>query len=149
LADFRFEDNSMDYIVDEWTFIDVSSLGGGSSIPKTQLVFTLSSTDNGQFGMNTPAYFCLDDITIDIQGSNEEIDDKPISLFPNPSSEFINLSAELPINHISIYDLNGLIVFSLKGDDIKEINVSELASGTYFLKSKTDEKNQITRFIKL
>lgn len=149
LADFRFEDNSMDYIVDEWTFIDVSSLGGGTSIPKTKLIFTLSSTDNGQFGMNTPAYFCLDDITIDLEGSNEEIDTNPISLFPNPCNEFLNLAAELPINYISIYDLNGLMVHSLEGDDIKEINISELAAGTYFLKSKTDEKNQITRFIKL
>ena len=27
LADFRFEDNSLDYIVDEWTWLDLSGLG--------------------------------------------------------------------------------------------------------------------------
>ena len=27
-----------------------------------KLHFSLSSTDNGDWGMNTPAYFCMDDI---------------------------------------------------------------------------------------
>jgi hypothetical protein len=47
------------YIVDTWQTVDLSSLG----TVKT-LEFTLSSSDNGQFGMNTPAYFALDDLTV-------------------------------------------------------------------------------------
>jgi len=56
LADYRFDDNSRDYIVDDWTWVDLSSLG-----EVDKLTFTLSSSDNGQWGMNTPAYFALDD----------------------------------------------------------------------------------------
>lgn len=55
LADFRFEDNSLDYILDAWTFVDLSSLGEVAA-----LEFAMSSSDTGDFGMNTPAYFCLD-----------------------------------------------------------------------------------------
>jgi len=55
LADYRFADNSQDYIVDEWKRVNLSSLGAIDS-----LKFALSSTDNGQFGMNTPAYFAMD-----------------------------------------------------------------------------------------
>lgn len=55
LADFRFADNSFDYIVDEWTYIDFSSLGSAD-----ELRFSMSSSDNGAFGMNTPSYFALD-----------------------------------------------------------------------------------------
>ena len=55
LADYRFADNNLDYIVDTWTFVDLSSLGAVAT-----LEFALSSSDTGDFGMNTPAYFCLD-----------------------------------------------------------------------------------------
>jgi hypothetical protein len=58
LADYRFADNSQDYIVHDWAFIDLSALGGSVS----KLTFSLSSSDSGSFGMNTPAYFALDNI---------------------------------------------------------------------------------------
>lgn len=59
LADYRFTNNSLDYIVNEWTFVDLSALG---SID--ELRFSLSSSDTGTFGMNTPAYVALDNIGI-------------------------------------------------------------------------------------
>jgi hypothetical protein len=42
-------------IVDTWTWVDLSALGMVKS-----LEFALSSSDNSPFGMNTPAYFCMD-----------------------------------------------------------------------------------------
>ena len=61
LADYRFDDNSKDYIVNKWTTVDLSSLG---KINKMTLRF--KSTDNGAWGMNTPAYICLDNIKYEI-----------------------------------------------------------------------------------
>lgn len=55
LADYRFADNTQDYIVSQWSFVDLSGLGA-----VTRLEFSLSSSDNGMFGMNTPAYFAMD-----------------------------------------------------------------------------------------
>jgi hypothetical protein len=55
LADFRFEDNVLDYIVGTWQFVDLTSLGKVKS-----LEFSLSSSDVGDWGMNTPAYFAMD-----------------------------------------------------------------------------------------
>ncbi|MFQ6036470.1 MAG: DUF4465 domain-containing protein, partial [Sedimentisphaerales bacterium] len=57
LADFRFEDNSHDYIVDTWQFVNLTALGTVKS-----LQFSLSSSDVGPWGMNTPAYFAIDTI---------------------------------------------------------------------------------------
>jgi len=57
LADYRFSDNSLDYIVDTWEFVDLSLLGMVNT-----LEFALSSSDVGQWGMNTPAYFAVDTI---------------------------------------------------------------------------------------
>jgi len=58
LADYRFADNSLDYIVDEWTWLDLSSLG-----TVTTLRYSLASTDVGSFGINTPTYFAFDELT--------------------------------------------------------------------------------------
>ena len=57
LADYRFADNTQDYLVDQWARVNLSSLGAVDS-----LKFALSSSDLGQFGMNTPAYFAMDRI---------------------------------------------------------------------------------------
>ncbi len=57
LADFRFANSQDDYIVDGWTIVDLQSLGSVAG-----LRFSLSSSDVGDFGMNTPAYFALDNV---------------------------------------------------------------------------------------
>ena len=58
LADFRFADNSQDYIFNTWQFVDLTSLGEVKT-----LEFTLTSSDTQpDVGMNTPAYFCIDTI---------------------------------------------------------------------------------------
>ena len=41
--------------INEWTYVDLSVLGEVDAIK-----FALTSSDNGDFGMNTPAYFALD-----------------------------------------------------------------------------------------
>lgn len=58
LADYRFSDNDQDYIVDTWTAVDISELSA------TRLGFRFSGSDVGQFGLNTPAYFAVDNIVV-------------------------------------------------------------------------------------
>ncbi len=58
LADYRFVDNSNDYLVNTWSFVDLSSLG-----TVDELSFSLSSSDNHpSFGMNTPDYVAIDNL---------------------------------------------------------------------------------------
>lgn len=57
LADFRGP-SAEDYILAEWTWVDLSGLGA-----VVGLQFELSSSDTGDYGMNTPAYFALDNLT--------------------------------------------------------------------------------------
>ena len=58
LADYRSADNSQDYIIKDWTTVGLSGLGTVDA-----LQFALSSSDNGNFGMNTPAYFAMDQLS--------------------------------------------------------------------------------------
>ena len=55
LADYRFENNDEDYVLNTWEWFDLSTLGAVQTIS-----FELSSTKNNTYGMVTPAYFCLE-----------------------------------------------------------------------------------------
>ena len=57
LADLRSDNADEHYILDTWQWIDLSSFG-----KVTALKFELSSSDTGNWGMNTPGYFCIDDL---------------------------------------------------------------------------------------
>jgi len=57
LADFRFAENSQDYILDSWAFVDLSGLG-----TLDKLTFGMTSSDTGDWGMNTPATFAMDNV---------------------------------------------------------------------------------------
>jgi hypothetical protein len=59
LADFRSDSSLEDYILNTWQWVDLSSLGKVDS-----LLFGLASSDMGDWGMNTPGYFCLDHLHV-------------------------------------------------------------------------------------
>ena len=59
LADYTFVDDSLDYVVDGWDYVDLTPLGAVRS-----LTFELSGSDSGEFGLNTPAYFAIDNLLV-------------------------------------------------------------------------------------
>ena len=63
LADYRQVNGTPDYIISQWTPLNLSSLAGA-----TCLYFNLTSSDSGENGMNTPAYFAVNDIHYAIDG---------------------------------------------------------------------------------
>ena len=57
LADFQAETNAGDYIINEWTWVDLTPLGAVGEVRAV-----LTSSDMGEWGMNTPGYFAVDQI---------------------------------------------------------------------------------------
>lgn len=55
LADFR---DGKTYICTTWTEVNLESLDRVNKV-----TVTFESTDNGQYGMNTPAFVCMDNLT--------------------------------------------------------------------------------------
>ena len=63
LADYRFNDPLDDTILDTWHELDLTPLAG---LGVKRLAFRLSSSDNSIFGMNTPAYVAVDNLTLEV-----------------------------------------------------------------------------------
>ncbi len=129
LADYRFEDNTLDYIIDEWTYVDLTSLG-----ELDNLLFSLSSTDNGVYGMNTPAYFCVDKLeSTDGTSSVAIFDENPIKTYPNPATDVITVEGFTEAFQYEIIDQMGRKV--LQGQEIgsSEIKLNALNTGLYYV----------------
>ena len=58
LADYTFADNSQDFIVGDWVPTDLTALGDARSVG-----LTFASSDIGAFGINTPTFLALDNLT--------------------------------------------------------------------------------------
>ncbi len=108
LADYRFADNSRDFILREWRYVDLTKLGEVDS-----LSITLTSSDVGVFGMNTPAYVCIDQVSTDnlLSASSLDASGKPLEVNPNPAHERIYLELRQPGN-VSVTNLQGITLWS-------------------------------------
>lgn len=80
LADYRDNNNANDYIVHDWRWLNLQPLGNVDSIQ-----FFLSSSDAGQFGMNTPAYFAIDNFT-----TADELYAVPVAADDAVSTNYLN-----------------------------------------------------------
>lgn len=56
LADYRSENTAEHYAVNTWEWLDLSSLGA-----VTELKFAIEGSQNNNYGLLTPSYFCMDD----------------------------------------------------------------------------------------
>lgn len=78
LADFTFGDNGLDYILDNWLEVDLSSL---SAADRLEVSFT--STDTAPWGLNTPTYVAIDNVVL--------------NAVPEPSTLVLTLVAPLAL----------------------------------------------------
>ena len=130
LADYRAADANKDYILSDWKYVDLSNLGEVDS-----LVLQLRSSDNGAFGMNTPAYLCIDQVSTDnllsasfLQGSTSKV-----RVHPNPVSEslYVDMTDK---GSVSIVNLQGITVWSRDlPPGQMEIPISSWPNGLYLL----------------
>ena len=135
LADYSFSDNSQDYIFEGWHELDLNGLGLCDS-----LLFTLSSSDNGDFGMNTPAYFCIDNIlTMPDPIGLDEVLDISLNVYPNPVSTQLFVEVDSDV-WMECFNTQGQIVYSdwLRSGQ-NQVDVSEWAKGMYIYRMRRDE----------
>lgn len=128
LADYRFADPNDDYIVDEWVNVDLSSFDQ----PVARLDFRFESSDMGQWGINTPTYFALDDLSFTAVANTAELNIN-VDVYPNPVVNELFVRADNVNGELLIYDMSGKQLISEDFESSKKINVSSLESGKYLV----------------
>ncbi len=127
LADFRNSDNTKDYILDTWQWVDLTSLGAVDS-----LTFTLNSSDAGKWGINTPAFFAMDNFN-GISTSIAKFTRAEAQVYPNPAHHQISIQSENGvIDLVQIFDMKGalqLTAYQVTNQTV--IRIEDLETGVY------------------
>ncbi|HNZ42522.1 MAG TPA: DUF4465 domain-containing protein [Bacteroidales bacterium] len=145
LADFRFPSPAQDYIVKDWQWVDLTSLGMVDS-----LEFKLFSTDTaGGFGINNPTYFCMDNLITNhnsFAGVSENIPEN-ITVYPNPAEDWIVVNPGDTNSRIRIFDMKGnWIIPQSSGNSL--VNLSGWAPGIYIVEVSNNNSVFYSKFIK-
>ncbi|KFF17596.1 T9SS type A sorting domain-containing protein [Chryseobacterium sp. JM1] len=92
-----------------------------------------------------PVYLATDDIRR-ADGKNTAAD---IQIYPNPVTEYFSVKAkgDGKIQTVKIYDASGKLIRNITNTTDK-INVSDISSGIYFIRIKTDKGEHLGKIIK-
>lgn len=148
LADYRFENSADDYILKDFAVIyDAKDF----SIDFHKMVFNLESSDNGMWGMNTPAFFCLY-IGIRIMGNiSVPKEDADILIFPNPVQNKLYISTKTNIQTVTLFGIDGKQIAEANNiitSKNTSVNTHNLTPGIYFVRVQTDKGIATKKFIK-
>ena len=161
LADYRFTNNVQDYILKTWTWIDLRKLGSTDSTGFTDsLAFYLSSSDTGAFGMNTPAFFCIDNLTTNASThpsvTQNYFSDNELNLYPNPAKDFFEIAyqSETPsFVSLKMIDVTGRELLlqnfkSFNGLNKFKVDTQDLPAGIYYVTLNIEGKIFSKKLIK-
>lgn len=146
LADYRFSNNAQDYLVTGWQFVDLTSLGNCDS-----LLFTLRSSDNGAWGMNTPAFFCADNfITMDSPALAAAVNTLPVRVYPTLVHETIYIETGNYNNvQTEIFDMNGKRILTRQLPAGRQtLDVNGFTPGLYTICITTGNEQKFYKIIK-
>ncbi len=129
LADFTSSDPNNHYILEDWKEVDLSTFKN-----IYYLTFRYSSSDVGDYGINTPKFFALDNLVYK-ESTSETVKEEiaQFNLFPNPAINKLTINGEKGI--YAIYNLNGEEELRFENKGFTQLNVSMLQSGLYFVKN--------------
>jgi hypothetical protein len=142
LADYRFANDQEDYLVSDWQWVDLSSLGACDSIQ-----YFMDSSDKGAFGVNTPTYICIDNFTtrLDPTSSRNLNLLSNVEVYPNPAVNFVHFDWESEEN--AVYDLIGsngkVLQRGLVQGGFNTIDLQGVYESVFYMRILSGETNQI------
>ena len=72
-----------------------------------------------------------------------------LSMYPNPATNFLNISAQNTINSVEIFNILGQKVISMSVEDTSaSINISNLNTGIYLIKYVINNRTSTKKFVK-
>lgn len=149
LADYRFANNSQDYVLKTWEWFNTANLGSVDSI-----TFFMYSSDNSSFGMNTPAFFALDNFSTtlpNLVGITNAAGNPQVEVYPNPCYNTLVIAKLKNAQTLNacLKDVAGKELLSLElNEDSNLIDLTTFEPGVYFLELIGETERTIKRVVK-
>ena len=130
-----------------WEWVDLSPLGAVK-----ELYFTMESTDNSSWGINTPTYFCMDKLqvrrTIDTAINVIELK-SATKVYPTVFEDYLTVESETEIRQIQLCDLAGKVLYTANISDRRHtVSTETLRKGVYLLKLNDGRSFNVHKIIK-
>ncbi len=88
-------------------------------------------------------------VAVTVTLGNEEFDNLNFSFYPNPTSSILNITYSRVISDILLFNLLGQEVMAKKANETEvQIDLSQLAEATYFVKVTSEGREKIIKVIK-
>jgi len=142
LADYRFADSAMDYILDEWVTIDLTNF----AFITGSVRFRLESSDNAPWGMNTPAYFAVDDVYWQALEGLDELNKLSVSTYPNPIVNELIVAGE--VGQLTVSTIQGKVIYTNVHQTTSVLDCSNWASGTYIVRLENEQGSALNKVVK-
>ncbi|QQQ28568.1 T9SS-dependent choice-of-anchor J family protein [Chryseobacterium indoltheticum] len=131
-----------------WTLYSFTITGVGNTPVPVKFGFRYFVTNGGTTGANSDI-IGIDTFSVD--RSNLGVNDVQatkslLSIYPNPTTDFLNIKTEKSIGNVSVFDISGKNV-NVKSDGDK-IDVRSLPAGTYLINIETKDGVSTEKFIK-
>jgi len=102
---------------------------------------TLWFSNNGKFG--SMARYAINVLNpTDVENHSQEL-----NVYPSPVSSTLYVESSQPVLRADIYNLQGQLVRTVKGD-IHSVSVSDLSAGVYTVKLATEQGVTVKKFVK-
>jgi hypothetical protein len=114
----------------------------------SQVRFAFISSD-GTVDDDQDYDFFIDNVAFDVTLSNTDFDTNSFIAYPNPVKDVLNVSFEQNISDVTVYNLLGQqVAFKKMNADKGQIDLSNLASGTYLVRVNTENAVKTIKVIK-
>ncbi len=111
----------------------------------TANVYDVEMDYEGRIYANTYEGHFISKEPIGVEENKESTKEISINLFPNPAFDYLQYSFDSNIESVSLINLNGKS-FNTESNG-NQIDISNLSSGTYFLKIKSDGRAFLKQFV--
>jgi len=144
LADYDLEaEGDVVYYPNEQAAIDQTPvLSEETEIPMGTTTYYVRVLQNGCYSEPST-------VTFTVTLGTDSFDAASFSYYPNPVTDVLNVSYSQNINQISVYNLVGqLVLVKNVNNTSTQVDLGELASGTYMVKVQTDNASKVVKVIK-
>ena len=131
---------------DSWYFMELPVNLAGIKIISANGKFYVVGWDRYE-NLNYTLY----ELQFSLPLSIPKTDQDKVSIYPNPATDYLNITATEAIRNVAIYDLSGRLVQVQKFSDNtneQKMNLENLMSGIYFFKVMTEYEMESIKVIK-